>query len=182
MTRKSFTVAAVLAAAGVATAVLTTLPIASATPNGTTAQPAAASSGAGTSVGTAPYLPLSVAKKVSDIAMQKGIEKGFPVSVTVVDRDGVVINQQRADTATGATVQVSFEKAYAAAGFQTPTADLQNAAKTSPGFTYIPGFSILPGGVPIKVDGKIVGGIGVSGAPTGELDADFANAALKTLN
>ncbi|MGW1254526.1 GlcG/HbpS family heme-binding protein [Streptomyces sp. NPDC002513] len=177
MSRKSLIATAALVTAGVATAVLTTLPTASAAPNSTAAQTAAT-----TSVGTAPYLPLSVAKKISDIAMQKGIEKGYPVSVTVVDRDGVVINEQRADTATGATVQVSFEKAYAAAGFQTPTADLQNAAKTSPGFTYIPGFSVLPGGVPITVHGKIVGGIGVSGAPTGELDADFANAALKTLS
>ncbi|MFF7889651.1 heme-binding protein [Streptomyces sp. NPDC020794] len=177
MPRMSFTVAAAIATAGAVAAVLTTLPSASATPNAVASQ-----STTSTKLGTASYLPLSVAKKVSDIAMQKGLEKGYPVSVTVVDRDGVVINQQRADTATGATVQVSFEKAYAAAGFQTPTADIQNFAKTSPGFTYIPGFSILPGGVPIKVDGKIVGGIGVSGAPTGELDADFANAALGTLN
>ena len=137
---------------------------------------------AGTELGTAPYLPLSVAKTVSDIAMQEGLKEGYPVSVTVVDRDGVVINQQRADTATGATVQVSFEKAYAAAGFQVPTADLQNAAKTQPGFTYIPGFSILPGGLPIKAGGTIVGGIGVSGAPTGELDANFAAAALKEIS
>ena len=133
---------------------------------------------ANTELGTAPYLPLSMAKKVSDLAMQEGLKQGYPVSVTVVDRDGVVINQQRADTATGATVRVSFEKAYAAAGFQVPTADLQNAAKTQPGFTYIPGFSILPGGLPIEAGGTIVGGIGVSGAPTGELDAEFAAAAL----
>ena len=135
-----------------------------------------------TELGTAPYLPLSVAKTVSDIAMQEGLKEGYPVSVTVVDCDGVVINQQRADTATGATVQVSFEKAYAAAGFQVPTADLQNAAKTQPGFTYIHGFSILPGGLPIKAGGTVVGGIGVSGAPTGELDAAFAAAALAEIS
>ncbi|MEW2238978.1 heme-binding protein [Streptomyces sp. NPDC026666] len=180
MNRKSLTLTAALATTAAVTAGLTVLPSASAAPNTTT--PAKPATTTPTKPGTAPYLPLSVAKKVSDIAMHKGIEKGYPVSVTVVDRDGVVINQQRADTATGATVQVSFEKAYAAAGFQTPTADLQNAAKTSPGFTYIPGFSILPGGVPITLDGHIIGGIGVSGAPTGELDADFANAALNTLN
>ncbi|MEU3986676.1 heme-binding protein [Streptomyces sp. NPDC026672] len=34
----------------------------------------------------------------------------------------------------------------------------------------------------MTLDGHIIGGIGVSGAPTGELDADFANAALNTLN
>ena len=135
-----------------------------------------------TELGTAPYLPLSVAKTVSDIAMQEGLKAGYPVSITVVDRDGVVINQQRADTATGATVRVSFEKAYAAAGFQVPTADLQNAARTQPAFTYIPGFSILPGGLPIKAGGTIVGGIGVSGAPTGELDAEFAAAALTEIS
>ncbi|MEV6013504.1 heme-binding protein [Streptomyces sp. NPDC051976] len=178
MTRKSLTVTAALVAAGAVTSVLTILPSASATPHTAPARDSVSS----TRLGTAPYLTLSAAKKISDIAMQEGIKKGYPVSVTVVDRDGVVINQQRADTATGATVQVSFEKAYAAGGFQTPTADLQNAAKTSPGFTYIPGFSVLPGGVPITVDGHIVGGIGVSGAPTGELDADFANTALKALS
>jgi uncharacterized protein GlcG (DUF336 family) len=101
-------------------------------------------------------------------------ELGHPVSVTVVDRDGIVIVQQRADTATGATVQVSLSKAVAAVGFQMPTSAIQDYAKTNPGAIYIQGFSILPGGLPISLDGSVVAGIGVSGAPTGEIDASCA--------
>jgi uncharacterized protein GlcG (DUF336 family) len=106
--------------------------------------------------------------------MSSALAKGYPVSVTVVDRDGVVIVQQRADTATGATVQVSLSKAVAAAGFQMPTSVIQDYAKGNPGAIYIQGCSILPGGLPITLDGSVVAGIGVSGAPTGEIDASCA--------
>jgi uncharacterized protein GlcG (DUF336 family) len=108
------------------------------------------------------------------MAMSSALAKGYPVSVTVVDRDGIVIAQQRADTATGATVQVSLSKAVAAVGFQMPTSAIQDYAKTNPGAIYIQGFSILPGGLPVSLDGSVVAGIGVSGAPTGEIDASCA--------
>ena len=106
--------------------------------------------------------------------MSSALDKGYPVSVTVVDRDSIVIAQQRADTATGATVQVSLSKAVAAVGFQMPTSAIQDYAKTNPGAVYIQGFSILPGGLPISLDGSVVAGIGVSGAPAGEIDAACA--------
>ena len=134
------------------------------------------------SLGTAPYLSLADANKAVALAMNDCAQKGYPVSVTIVDRDGVVIDQQRADTATGATVDVSREKAYAAAGFQVPTAALQSAAATQPGFVSIPGFSILPGGLPIKGAGTVVAGIGVAGAPTGEIDASCAAVAVAAIS
>ena len=132
--------------------------------------------------GTAPYLTLAAANKAVAVAIAACEQKGYPVSVTIVDRDGVVIDQQRADTATGATVNVSLEKAYAAAGFQVPTATMESAAATQPGFVAISGFSILPGGLPIKAAGTVVGGIGVSGAPTGEIDASCAAPALAAIS
>ena len=59
--------------------------------------------------------------------------------------------------------------------FQMPTAAaIQDYAKANPGAVYIQGFSILPGGLPISLDGAVVAGIGVSGAPTGEIDASCA--------
>ena len=181
MTRRRITITvAAIATATAAAAVLATLP-ATATAS-TTVTAATTSSDSSTKVGTAPYLPLGTAKKLAEITNKEGLAKGYPVSVTIVDRDGIVIDQERADTATGATVQVSFEKAYAAAGFQMTTADMQDLSKTEPGFTYIPGFSTLPGGLPVKTHNHIVGGIGVSGAPTGELDAAFATTALNTLS
>jgi uncharacterized protein GlcG (DUF336 family) len=136
------------------------------------ATPMPASATSGSPLGTTRFLTLAAAKKAADVAMSSALAKGYPVSVTVVDRDGIVIAQQRADTATGATVQVSLSKA--AAGFQMPTAATQDYAKTNPGAVYIQGFSILPGGLPISLDGSVVAGIGVSGAPAGEIDAACA--------
>ena len=143
---------------------------------------AQAQSVSSSSVGTAHYLPLSQARKAADAAMAACVAKGYPVSVTVVDRDGVVIDQERADTATGATVAVSEQKAYAAIGFQVPTEQLQEFAKTQPGFVAISGFSILPGGLPISGGGALIAGIGVSGAPTGFIDADCATTGIKAIS
>lgn len=133
-------------------------------------------------LGTTHFLTLEAAKQAADTAMRSASAKGYPVSVTVVDRDGVVIVQQRADAATGATVAVSFGKAVAAAGFQMPTAAIQEYAKGNPAAIYIQGFSILPGGLPISLDGSLVAGIGVSGAPTGEIDASCAADGIEAIS
>ena len=144
--------------------------------------PMPASGTSATPLGTTHFLTLAAAKEAADIAMGSALAKGYPVSVTVVDRDGIVIVQQRADTATGATVQVSLSKAVAAAGFQIPTSAIQEYAKTNPGAVYIQGFSILPGGLPITLGGSTVAGIGVSGAPTGEIDASCAADGIKAIS
>lgn len=133
-------------------------------------------------VGSSHYLPLAQARRAADAAMAACGAKGYPVSVTVVDRDGVVIDQERADTATGATVAVSQQKAYAAIGFQVPTAQLGQLATTEPGLVAIPGFSVLPGGLPISAGGTFVAGIGVSGSPTGEIDADCATTGINAIS
>ena len=138
------------------------------------ASPALDSGTSDTPLGTTHFLTLAAAKEAADTAMSSALAKGYPVSVTVVDRDGVVIVQQRADTATGATVGVSLGKAVAAAGFQIPTSVIQDYAKSNPGAIYIQDFSILPGGLPITLACSVVAGIGVSGAPTCEIDASCA--------
>ena len=69
---------------------------ASAAPDAT---PAPASRAFGTPLGTMHFLTVAAAKKAADTAMASALAKGYPVSVTVVDRDGIVIAQQRADTA-----------------------------------------------------------------------------------
>jgi uncharacterized protein GlcG (DUF336 family) len=144
---------------------------------------AAPSTTAGASaVASAPYLKLASAKRAADVTMAACLAKGYPTSVTIVDRDGVLIAAERADTATGATVDVSRQKAYAAVGFQISTADIQNFAKTQPGFIAIEGFSALPGGLPIRGGNTIVAGIGVSGAPTGELDEECAVAGINAIS
>lgn len=178
MNRKHLAIATGIAALSAAVAIPASSAFA-APASGATTSPA--TSVAASSLGTAHYLPLAMARKAAEAAMADCATRGYPVSVTVVDRDGIVIDQERADTATGATVNVSENKAYAAVGFQVPTAALQESAKTSPGFTSIAGFSILPGGLPISAGGSIIAGIGVSGAVTGEIDAACATVGLQTI-
>ena len=126
-------------------------------------------------------LKLSAAQRLANVALRTCARKGFPVTVTVVDRDGIALTTLRSEQATGATVPVALGKAYAAAGFQSPTSGLQTAAKTQPGFVALPGFVILPGGEPIGIDGQVVGGVGVSGAPSGDIDDACAQAGLDAI-
>jgi uncharacterized protein GlcG (DUF336 family) len=127
-------------------------------------------------------LKLEGAQRLANVALRTCAKKGFPVTVTVVDRDGVTVVTLRSEDATGATVPVALGKAYAAAGFQSPTSGLQEAAKTQPGFISLPGFVILPGGEPIKIGNQLVGGVGVSGAPSGDIDDQCAQAGLDAIS
>lgn len=63
-----------------------------------------------------------------------------------------------------------------------PTSMIHEYAKSNPGAIYIQGFSILPGGLPITLDGSVVAGIGVSGAPTGEIDASCASDGIDAIS
>lgn len=179
MNRKLIVLGAAVAAACTAI-VIGVLPA-----SGEVNHPAAAASQAtsgGPTLGTTHFLTVAAARKAAEVAIANCAGRGFPVAVTVLDRDGIVIVQERADNATGATVNVSEEKAYAAVGFQSPTSALQDGAKTQPGLVAIPGFSILPGGLPIAINDNVVAGIGVSGTPSGDTDAQCAQAGINAIS
>ena len=182
MNRKYVTASLAVAVAGTAIALVPTLASASAPTTTATATAAPASQTSSTELGTTHFLTLAAADKAADAAISACLAKGYPVSVSVVDRDGNVITQQRADTATGATLQVSQGKADAAVGFQVPSSEIQNLAATDPGVIYIPGFSILPGGLPITLDGSVVAGLGVSGSPTATIDTSCATAGVNAIS
>ena len=175
--KRTYALSAVAVTAAAVAASLAGAGLASAAPESKTTKTAAE-----TTLGTSHYLPLVSARKAADTAIAACKAKGYPVSVTIVNRDGVVIVQERADTATGATVAVSAEKAYTAAGFQAPTEVFQNLAVTQPGFTAIPGFVILPGGLPITGGGSVIAAIGVSGAASATIDRDCATAGITALS
>jgi uncharacterized protein GlcG (DUF336 family) len=126
-------------------------------------------------------ISLAAAQRLATAALNDCAKRGFAVSVAVVDPDGLDIVVLRADGATGATVAVARGKAHAAAGFQSATADLQEAAKTNPGLISVPDFVILPGGQPIRSGPALVGGVGVSGAPSGAIDDQCATAGLQAI-
>jgi len=117
---------------------------------------------------TATFLPLKLAQKAAEAA-------------TVVDAEGVVIAQLRNDGTTTASLDASKGKAYASAGFRTPTDVLAANEPANPGLLQVPGFVILAGGLPISSGGKVIGGIGVGGAPSGAIDKTCAQAGLDSI-
>jgi uncharacterized protein GlcG (DUF336 family) len=128
---------------------------------------------------TQPVLRERSAEKLAKAALQSCADKGFAVSVAVVDRDGVPIVVLRDEDATGATFDSALGKARASAGFKSPSGALGEASKTNPGLLTVPNFVILAGGEPITDPaGNLLGGIGVGGAPSGDIDDSCAMAAF----
>jgi uncharacterized protein GlcG (DUF336 family) len=128
-------------------------------------------------------LSMDTALKIAQATVAACREKGIQIGVTVVDRDGVVQAQLRDTIAAPITVPISFKKAYTAVNFNADTSALEARADTgrrSPG---------LPGHVRRRRDrqagvrsaARLLGGVGVSGAPAGETDEECAKAGVEAV-
>lgn len=100
------------------------------------------------------------------------------VTVALVDRFGTVQALLRGDNAAEHTIEAAKQKAYTAAAFGVPTSELAGriSGNGKPSIADLPGTLFLPGGVPLKVNGVSIAGIGVGGAPDGMLDEACATA------
>ena len=104
------------------------------------------------------------------------------VTVAVVDRFGTVQAILRGDNAAEHTIESAKQKAYTAAAFGAPTSELaKRITGNGPSIADLPGTLYLPGGVPLKVNGASVAGIGVGGAPDGKLDEACAVAGAEAI-
>lgn len=104
------------------------------------------------------------------------------VTVALVDRFGTVQALLRGDNAAEHTIEAAQQKAYTAAAFGTPTSELAKRINgNGPSIADLPGTLFLAGGVPLKVNGVSVAGIGVGGAPDGVLDEACAAAGAESL-
>jgi uncharacterized protein GlcG (DUF336 family) len=130
-------------------------------------------------------LPLSLANKAMLAAAEACQKDGYRVSVSIVDRAGVLRAMGRADGAGPHTVDSSRKKAYTAASLRRPTselADLMTKVPTLQALRDINGeILILGGGLPIEIGGDVVGGIGVGGAPGAHLDDACAQVGLDAI-
>jgi uncharacterized protein GlcG (DUF336 family) len=107
------------------------------------------------------------------------------VNAAVVDRGGLLVAFLRMPGAPLHSIDIAMDKAYTAAGFGMPTGMWHEALKAhseavQQGVPLRPRFTAFGGGLPIIVDGQIIGGIGVSGALEDE-DVACAQAGLKAL-
>ncbi len=103
------------------------------------------------------------------------------VGVAVVDRNGNTLVTLRGDGA-GPQSYVSAErKAFTAVSWNAPTSELTGRLAQAPTLKDIPGTLFLAGGTPVTAKGAPVAGIGVAGAPSGDLDERYARAGAAVL-
>lgn len=130
-------------------------------------------------------LPMGLAGKAIQASLDACTKDGYRVSVSVVDRAGVLRAMARADGAGPHTVDSSRKKAYTAASLRRPTTELAELINKVPTLQALRELNdqvlILGGGLPIEIGGEIVGGIGVGGAPGAHLDDACAQAGLDAI-
>lgn len=129
-------------------------------------------------------ISLALASDAATAAMQFCTDKGWKVSVTVVDRAGNLKVSLRSDNAGPHTAESSRRKAYTAATLQQSTAAMMGIIEKNPGLAdlkMIDGFLLLGGGQPIRVGSEVIGAIAVAGAPGGDLDEQCADAGINRI-
>jgi len=125
-----------------------------------------------------------VALEMAQAALGSCREKGYQVTVAVVDRMGVSQVILRDRFAGPHTPDTAERKAWTAVSFRADTLSL--GASTGPdssqsGARFIDRALMIGGGIPVQVSGSIVGGIGISGAPSGEDDHACAQAGIDSV-
>jgi uncharacterized protein GlcG (DUF336 family) len=122
-----------------------------------------------------------LAQKMVNAAVAKAREIGVNENVAILDDGGNLKAFSRMDGASMPTIEIALNKAYTAL-FGVSTLEFFNFIQGDPsllaGIPTLPRVAAWGGGFPIKVNGEVVGAIGVSGAPTVQNDIDCASAAL----
>ena len=109
---------------------------------------------------------------------------GYQVAVAVVDRMGVLQVLIRDRFAGAHTPETARRKAWTASSFRTKTSErieLTAAGQAQAGIRHLDNVAIIGGGVIIESAGSLVGAIGVSGAPGGDLDETCARAGIEAI-
>jgi len=130
-------------------------------------------------------LTMDLASKAAMAAVKQCESDGFRVSVAIVDNAGLIKAQLRADGAGPHTLDSSRRKAYTSNSLRGPTQKFAELLVNSPDLHSLAHMNdsilLLGGGFPIKMNGEVVGGIGVGGAPGIKFDEVCARAALRVL-
>ena len=130
---------------------------------------------------TKPILTLDVAKQVAVSAEAEAVKNGWPVAIAILDPAGQLVYFQKIDDTQIGSVEVAIAKARCAALFKRPSkafADVVTGGNV--GMMSLPGALPVEGGVPLFVEGEIVGAIGVSGVMSHE-DGAVAQAGADAL-
>ena len=130
-------------------------------------------------------LPITteLAKKLAAAALAEARANNWAMAAAVVDPGGILVYFEKIDDTQNASPRIAIDKARSAAMFKRPTKTFQDSVERGGvglRVMMLRGASAVEGGVPIIVDGRIIGGLGVSGG-TSEQDGQCCKAALEAL-
>ena len=121
------------------------------------------------------------AKKIAAGVVAECQKNGWNVAIAVVDTHGFLVYFERMDNTQTASMDIAVGKARAAATYRRPTRVFMEVInKGGLATATLPGVFASPGGVPIMVDGKVIGAVGVSGV-TGDQDEQCSMAGAKSM-
>jgi len=133
-------------------------------------------------LGTAIFITLEAAKKMAAAGEVEAKKNGWTVAIAIVDASGGLILFHKLDETQSGSIAVAQGKARAAALFKRPSKALEEAiAGGKQAFLSIEGIVPMQGGLPVVVEGKIIGAVGVSGVTSAQ-DEQVAQAALDALS
>ncbi|MFJ3882358.1 heme-binding protein [Streptomyces sp. NPDC090077] len=130
---------------------------------------------------TSTHLTIGSATRAAQAALEAAEKENQKVTVAVVDRNGNTIVTLRGDGAGPQSYESAQRKAFTAVSWNAPTSVLVGRLAQTPNLKDIPGTLFLGGGAPVQANGAPVAGIGVAGAPSGDLDEKFAKAGVESL-
>lgn len=123
-------------------------------------------------------LKMETALRIAQAAIEQCRKEGVQIAVTVVDRGGHAQVVLRDVLAMDITLPISKQKAHTAMAFNTPLSEMEGRFTKPFQVPKLDGLVVSAGGIPINIGGTIMGGVGVSGAPSGETDEKCAKAGL----
>jgi uncharacterized protein GlcG (DUF336 family) len=130
-----------------------------------------------------PPITIEQAKKVAAAALAEAKKTPYHYAFAIVNPSGLLVYFEKTDDVLTASINIAIGKAVTSATLKRPSKALFDAMESGHPYvaTLYPGIVAAAGGVPIVVDGKIIGAIGVSGGPTGLIDAQAADAGAAAL-
>jgi uncharacterized protein GlcG (DUF336 family) len=133
-------------------------------------------------LGTTKFITLEAAKKMMAAAEAEARKNGWNVAIAIVDAGGALLMFQKLDETQPGSIAIAQGKGRTAALFKRPTKALEEViAGGKQAFLAVEGIVPLQGGVPVVVEGKVIGAVGVSGVTSAQ-DEQVAMAALTALN
>jgi uncharacterized protein GlcG (DUF336 family) len=131
---------------------------------------------------TTKLLPLDMARDIASSAIEACRKDGYQVSVVVTDRSGEPLVVMRDVYSNRYFTQLAQGKANAVIMANTSSAELRrNRADMVNELNLLDGVMVLAGGLPVQAAGSLLGAVGVSGAPGGDLDEACARAGIEAV-